>query len=101
MREVVRQNSSDRVEFYYEFQDNLRIPNEKYDAEMAEFLKSKYAGEKIDLLVGFGSPAVDFLLKHERSYLPVYQNSSTSMTHLNPKFKVYGGLQRGNFRLTN
>jgi PAS domain S-box-containing protein len=65
MREVVRQSSSNRVEFYYEFQDNARIPNEKYDAEMVGFFKGKYAGEKLDLLVGFGAPAVDFLLKHE------------------------------------
>jgi PAS domain S-box-containing protein len=65
MRDTIRHRSTARVEFYYEFQDNARIPNEKYEAEMVAFLKRKYASENLNLIVGFGGPALDFLLRHE------------------------------------
>jgi PAS domain S-box-containing protein len=65
MRDTIRRGYHDRVEIYYEFQDNDRIPNQKYEAQMVDFLKHKYADEHLDLIIGFGGPAVDFLLKHE------------------------------------
>src|SRR5262252_5449114 len=65
MRETLTRGLRDRFEVYYEFQDNERIPNEKYEDEMVPFLKRKYAGEDLNLVIGFGGPAIDFLLKHE------------------------------------
>src|SRR5205814_10476781 len=50
---------------YYEFQDNARIPNDKYDREMVALLKQKYAGAEINLILAYGGPALDFLLRHE------------------------------------
>ena len=36
-----------RVEFFYEFQENFRIPTSKYENEMVTFLKRKYEGENL------------------------------------------------------
>ena len=61
---TIRNGSAARVEFFYEFQENFRIPNAKYEAEMLNFLRRKYEGENINLVLTLGAPALTFLLKH-------------------------------------
>jgi formate hydrogenlyase transcriptional activator len=61
----LRQGSAGRVEFFYEFQENLRIPNAKYESEMVAYLRRKYESENIALAVALGAPAIKFLLAHE------------------------------------
>jgi hypothetical protein len=48
---TIRNGSRDRVEFFYEFQENFRIPNSKYEEEMVSFLKRKYEGENLTLVL--------------------------------------------------
>src|SRR5262249_18272489 len=36
-----------------------------YENEMVSFLKRRYAGEDLNLIIGFGAPSLDFLLRHE------------------------------------
>jgi PAS domain S-box-containing protein len=67
---TIRNGSTGRVEFFYEFQENVRIPNSKYEDEMVGFLRRKYDGENINLVLALGSPALDFLLKHESVLFP-------------------------------
>ena len=67
---TIRNGSAGRVEFFYEFQENFRIPNAKYEEEMLNFLRRKYEGENIDLVLTLGAPALRFLLKHESVLFP-------------------------------
>ena len=67
---TIRNGSSGRVEFFYEFQDNFRIPNTKYEEEMIRLLQHKYEGENIDLVLAVGASALEFLLKHESQVFP-------------------------------
>jgi PAS domain S-box-containing protein len=62
---TIRSGSKDRVEFFYEFQENIRIPNSKYESEMVGYLQRKYEGENISLVLTLGAPALKFLLDHE------------------------------------
>ena len=62
---TIRNGSKGRVEFFYEFQENLRIPNSKYEYEMVHYLQRKYEGVSINLIVALGAPALKFLLSHE------------------------------------
>ena len=62
---TMKRDSPDRVEFFYEFQENFRIPNSKYENEMVSYLKRKYEGEHIELILALGAPAIEFLLNHE------------------------------------
>ena len=61
---TIRSGSKDRVEFFYEFQENIRIPNSKYETEMVSYLQRKYEGEHISLVLTLGAPALKFLLDH-------------------------------------
>src|SRR5436190_7716203 len=70
MQEVFSSSPQKHVEVYYEFEDHARIPNPQYEDKMAAFLKEKYADEGLNLIIGFGGPAADFLLKHEADLFP-------------------------------
>ena len=62
---TIRNGSGGRVEFFYEFQENFRIPNSKYEQEMVSYMQRKYEGENLSLVLALGAPALQFLLKHE------------------------------------
>jgi hypothetical protein len=61
----MRNGAPGRVDFFYEFQENLRIPSSKYESEMVAYLGRKYEGENITLVMALGGPAIKFLLAHE------------------------------------
>jgi PAS domain S-box-containing protein len=65
IRSTISRGSPGRVEFYTEFQDNARIVNANYEKEMVGYLRQKYAGENISLVIGLGAPSREFLLNHE------------------------------------
>jgi PAS domain S-box-containing protein len=67
---TIRNGSKGRVEFFYEFQENLRIDNSKYEREMVSYLQRKYEGENINLVLALGAPSLKFLLDHEPTLLP-------------------------------
>lgn len=67
---TIRNGSNSRVEFFYEFQDNPGSPNSKYDEEMIRFLRTKYEGEEIAIVLALGGPAIKFLLAHESVLFP-------------------------------
>jgi signal transduction histidine kinase/ABC-type uncharacterized transport system substrate-binding protein len=65
IRSTVRAGSPVRVDFFYEAQENKRIPIEKYEQELVSYLRQKYAGEKFDLIIMVGASALKFLTRHE------------------------------------
>lgn len=65
MRSTIGTGAKERVEFFYEFQENTRIPTDQYETAMVSYMKRKYEGEKFDLAIALGAPAVKLLLGHE------------------------------------
>jgi signal transduction histidine kinase/ABC-type uncharacterized transport system substrate-binding protein len=64
LRSTVRDGSTARVEFFYEAQENTRIPMNEYEQELVSYLRRKYASEKFDLIITVGAPSLKFLSKH-------------------------------------
>lgn len=52
IRSTITDGSQGRVEFYYEFQENTRIPHEKYESEIVSFLRRKYGREDLSVIIG-------------------------------------------------
>jgi len=65
LRSTMMAGSQEHVEFFYEILENNRIATDKYEGEMVGYLRRKYEGERIDLVIAFGSPALNLLLRHE------------------------------------
>ncbi|HSE28901.1 MAG TPA: ATP-binding protein [Gemmatimonadales bacterium] len=68
-REQVKRDYPGDVEFFAEFLDLSRARGPEYEAELATFLRSKYAG-RIDVVAAFGAPALDVALGHRGELLP-------------------------------
>src|ERR1700755_186675 len=53
LRSTMMAGSREHVEFFYEILEHNRIPTDKYEGEMVSYLRRKYEGERIDLVIAF------------------------------------------------
>src|SRR5262249_20982291 len=51
LRSTCKACSNQRIELYNEYLDAVRFPDDRYQRQLAEFLRQKYAGRKIDVLI--------------------------------------------------
>jgi PAS domain S-box-containing protein len=58
------------VEIHSEYLDVSRFQNADYQQHLAEFLRRKYAGRKVELIIAGLAPALDFALKHRDEIFP-------------------------------
>jgi PAS domain S-box-containing protein len=70
MRSTIGAGTVGSVEFFYEFQESTRISTDKYEDEMVSYMQRKYEGEKFDLIVALGAPALRILLRNESDLFP-------------------------------
>ncbi|HKQ04520.1 MAG TPA: sigma 54-interacting transcriptional regulator [Blastocatellia bacterium] len=105
LRSTFRNNSSDRFQFYQEAMDAYRFPEEKYAEELVRFLKRKYEGEKIDLIIAYGPPALRIVANNRDKLLPgtpiifyYLAGDEETARHLDPD--VTGVRSRSDYRKT-
>src|SRR5262245_5098148 len=54
----------ERVDFYAEYFDFVRFPRPEHESAYLDFLRLKYAGKRIDLLILIGEVAIDFMSRN-------------------------------------
>ena len=52
------------IEYYSEYLETNRFPGDRLSLLLRDYLRQKYAGYKVDVLVTRGSPPLDFVLEH-------------------------------------
>ncbi len=62
--------SNEHIELYNEYLDSVRFPDGEHQRRLAEFLRDKYAGTKIDLVISPLAPSLDFVLKYRDVFAP-------------------------------
>src|SRR5215510_1729321 len=62
--------SSDDIQIRFEPLDISRFQDARGRALLADFLRQKYAGQKIDLLVAALAPSLDFALEYRQEIFP-------------------------------
>lgn len=60
----MRSEPTSQWELYSEYLDSTRFPGEHQAELLHDYLREKYAGQKIDVVVATPDPSLDFLLKH-------------------------------------
>ena len=55
---------NERVDFYAEYIDFVRFPQPEHESAYVDFLRLKYAGRPVDLLIVIGAVAIDFMSRH-------------------------------------
>src|SRR5688500_2432560 len=58
------------LDIYTEFMDVSRFRDPNHQNKLRDFYKQKYAGKRIDLMIGVMAPSLDFLLKHGEEISP-------------------------------
>ncbi len=70
IREALRADAPEGTRFYSEFWDTDRAMGPTGQKRWLDYLRWKYAGRKIDLVVAVASPALDFVLGHGADAFP-------------------------------
>ena len=70
MREVFHGSVSPRIEVYPEYLDFTRFPVERYESSLVRFLRERYAGRRIDLVMPVAGSALGFVIAHREELLP-------------------------------
>jgi signal transduction histidine kinase len=65
----LRSGSGD-VEYYPEYFESSRFPGEQFELSFSTYLREKYAGRPIDVVVASADPALNFLLKYRKDVFP-------------------------------
>ena len=60
----LRKSGGDGIEYYPEYLETTRFPGEQYELTYRQYLRDKYAGRHIDVVVASADPTLDFLLKN-------------------------------------
>jgi signal transduction histidine kinase len=58
------------VEIYRESMDLSRFQSDRYPRLLRDFLRAKYAGKKVDVVIAALGPALDFMLAHGSKVFP-------------------------------
>jgi len=61
---------SEKVEYYAEYLETNRFPPDKIYSLLHDYLRQKYADEKLDALVATSDASLDFLLKYRSDLFP-------------------------------
>jgi signal transduction histidine kinase len=61
---------SSKVELFSEYLDTTRFPGEKQNELLHDYLRQKYANQKIDVVIATPDPALNFLLKYRTDLFP-------------------------------
>jgi signal transduction histidine kinase len=62
--------STEHIDLYNEYLDAARFPDEQHQRWLAEFLRQKYAGRQLDLVIAALAPSLDFVLKYRQELFP-------------------------------
>lgn len=69
-QEALHSDPALKVEYYAEYLDTTRFPGENQEAFLYNYLRQKYAGHDIDVVVASPDPSLDFLLKYRADLFP-------------------------------
>jgi hypothetical protein len=70
IRSTFATGSRERIEVHNEYLDVSRFPRADYQQDLANFLRRKYAGRKVDLVMAGLASALDFTLKFRDQIFP-------------------------------
>jgi PAS domain S-box-containing protein len=92
------------VEYYSEYLDTNQFPGENQALILRDYLRRKYAGVAIDVLIAITNPPLDFLLENRRELFPhtpiVFSIAAAARARGMPKAGATGIVTANTFRET-
>ena len=75
IRKVLLSRDDAPVDFFSEYLESDRFPEEEATLAFRDYLQSKYRGHRIDVVLTVTDPALQFVLKYRDQLFPVYRSS--------------------------
>ena len=70
LRETFAASAAPQVEWFAEYFDFARFPTEEHEANLTRYLRERYAGRRIDLIMPVSSLSLRFVLRHREEIFP-------------------------------
>ena len=70
LRATLKSSTRETIEIYNEYIDAARFGDEAYQRRLADFLREKYAGRRIDVVIPALAPSLDFVLRYRDRLFP-------------------------------
>src|SRR5437763_9386986 len=67
---ALRNSAPEGVEYYSEYLETNKFPGEGQARLLSEYLRQKYAGRRLDVIISGVSATLDFLLKYRHELFP-------------------------------
>jgi signal transduction histidine kinase len=62
--------SAEDLVYYEEYLDNARFPGPGHERQLADYMRQRYAGKQIDVVIAVDPSALQFLLKYRQDIYP-------------------------------
>jgi signal transduction histidine kinase len=70
IRQVLSSHPSVLIDYYAEYLESDRFPAAEAAAALRDYIRAKYRGRQIDLVIAISEPALQFVLRHRRELFP-------------------------------
>ena len=101
---ALESSASGPVQYYSEYLDTNQFPGENQALILRDYLRRKYAGVAIDVLIAITNPPLDFLLKYRGELFPhtpiVFSIAAAARAHRMPEAGITGIVTANTFRET-
>jgi len=70
IRQVLSSRSNVLIDYYAEYLESDRFPAAEAAAALRDYIRAKYRGRQIDLVIAISEPALQFVLRHRHELFP-------------------------------
>ena len=70
IRGVLSSRSSTPIDYYAEYLESDRFPAAEASAALRDYIRAKYRGRQIDVVIAISEPALQFVLRHRQELFP-------------------------------
>ena len=64
IKSVLKAGTEFRIEYFIEFMDYYRNPDQTYNQLMLDLYQHKFSGNKVDLVIAYSAPALSLAIAH-------------------------------------
>src|SRR5262245_5191882 len=90
IRQVLSSHSNVLIDYYAEYLESDRFPAAEAAAALRDYLRAKYRGRQIDLVIAISEPALQFVLRYRHELFPNAPVVFTGTTAPPPRVRSEG-----------
>jgi signal transduction histidine kinase len=90
IRQVLSSRSNVLIDYYAEYLESDRFPAAEAAAALRDYIRAKYRGRQIDLVIAISEPALQFVLRHRHELFPNAPVVFTGTTAPPPRVRSEG-----------